>query len=111
MLVSLGMYFFVVQKVHPDHPSDNPNLVFILLAAAVGSAVASFVVKRLFQSRARNESNPALYRSGFIIALVLCEAAGLMGLVAWFVTASPQYYLFLLVAVVAMLLHFPRRAS
>jgi hypothetical protein len=43
------------------------------------------------------------------LALVLSEAAALFGVVVWFVTGSPQYYLFLLIGGGAMVLHFPTR--
>ena len=111
LLLSLGMYFVVIRLVRPEHAVDNPALVRILLVLAAANAAASFLVKKSFQSRAASLNKPVLRRTGFLIALVLCEAAGLLGVVAWFTTASPLYYVFLLIGFVAMLLHFPTRAE
>ncbi|HEV2687940.1 MAG TPA: hypothetical protein VGV35_05275 [Bryobacteraceae bacterium] len=111
LLISLGMYFAVIRMIRPEEPADNPALVRILLVIAAGLAAASFAVKNWFQSRARSENKPALHRAGYLSALVFCEAAAFCGVVVWFVTASPQYYWFLLIGIVAMLLHYPSRTE
>jgi F0F1-type ATP synthase membrane subunit c/vacuolar-type H+-ATPase subunit K len=109
MLISIGMYYVVIRMVTPEQPSDNPILVRILLVGSCGLAVASFAIRKLFESRARVANQSSIRRTGFLLALVLSEAAALFGLVVWFVTGSPQYYLFLLIGGGAMVLHFPTR--
>jgi hypothetical protein len=44
-----------------------------------------------------------------IIAVALCEAVGLFGMMVFFTTASPYYYFFFIVSVIGILLHMPRR--
>jgi F0F1-type ATP synthase membrane subunit c/vacuolar-type H+-ATPase subunit K len=109
MLFSLAMYYLVIRLVRPDQAVENPTLVKILLVLSGASAVASFAIRKYFEARARDARLPALRRTGLIIGLVLCEAAALFGVVVWFTTASPQYYIFLLIGIVAMLLHYPTR--
>ncbi len=102
MAASIAMYFVVAQMVRPQQVQDNPGLVNILLVVAVALVGASFGVKSQFASR-------NLQKAGELIALTLCEAAALLGLVAWFITASPRYWWFLVLGFAADLLHFPTR--
>jgi len=109
MLFSLCMYFVVIRLVRPGQAVENPTLVLVLMVLSAACALASFAVKKWFESRAAGENKPALRRTGFLIALVLCEAAALYGVVAWFTTASPNYYVCLVIGAVGMLLHYPSR--
>lgn len=109
MLMSVGAYYLVARMVPPPQVAPNPILFPVFLALACINAGGSFALKALFEARARRENRPALRRTGFLIALVLCETAALYGVVIWFLTASPYYYVLLLIGGVAMLLHFPGR--
>lgn len=109
MLFSIAMYGVVAQMVHPEAATVTPALVEALLLAAVALVAASFAVKSYFFKRASESSNPAFVRAGELIAFTLCEAAALLGLVAWFVAASPRYYWFLILGAAGQLLHYPRR--
>jgi hypothetical protein len=44
-----------------------------------------------------------------IVAVGLCESVGLFGLMVYFVTTTPYYYVFFIVSVIGILLHMPRR--
>ena len=50
-----------------------------------------------------------MVRAGELVAITMCEAAALFGVVAWFVTATSHYYWFLILGAAGMLLHFPQR--
>jgi hypothetical protein len=111
MLVSIGMYFVVVRLVPPQQATDNPALVNTLLVAALGLVAASFAVKSHFLQRGRDLGKPAFFRMALIVALVLCEAGALLGVVAWFLTGSSRSYWMLLIGFIGMLLHYPPRES
>ena len=93
MVFSIMMYFVVIQRVTPASPQENPTLVYAMLGASIALVVTSFVAKRVAD----------------ILALALCEAAALLGVVAWFVTAWSRSYVFLIVGLAGMLLHYPKR--
>ncbi len=96
MAVSIVMYFIVARVIEPRVTRSDPTLVTVLLVTAVSMVAMSFAVK----SRAQ---------AGRIIALVLCEAAALFGIVVRIVAGSPRYWVFLLLGLVGVLLHYPRR--
>ena len=99
MAMSIVMYFVVIQMVKPTRAQENPTLVTALLIAALVLVAASFPVK----SRLRAQSE----KSALLVALALCEAAALCGLVIWFSTAWPYYYVFLLLGLAGQAMHFP----
>jgi MYXO-CTERM domain-containing protein len=80
-----------------------------MLVMAVALVAVSFPVKNRFQTREREARDPLRENRGFVIALVHCEAAALLGLVVHFVTGSPQYWVLMAIGLVGILLHRPRR--
>jgi hypothetical protein len=109
MLYAIAMYFVVMLLVHPAEPADNPGLVNALIAVALVLVAASFFVKSRFFAQARESSKPGLRQVGQLLALAFCEAAALLGLVAWFITAWPRSYLLVVAGFVGTLLHHPTR--
>ena len=96
-------------KVGAETARDNPTLLYVLAAAALTSVVASFVVKAGFYRRGAERQQPAQVQTGLVIALVLCEAAALMGYVGVMVTWNDYAYLLFALGALGELLHFPRR--
>jgi hypothetical protein len=114
-LVVVGMFFLVTRFSRPDDETvaetggGNTTLLFVLAAAALSSVVASFVLKASFYKRAAGQQQPALLQTGFIVAMVLCEAAVLLGLVGVFMTWNDYAYGLFVLGALGEVLHFPRR--
>ncbi|HEY2012433.1 MAG TPA: hypothetical protein VGH38_02980 [Bryobacteraceae bacterium] len=108
MVASVGMYFVLVQLVTPAHAQENPALVNILLVSALTLVGASFPLKKRIRSQATPGGDPdKAQQSGLLVALALCEAAALCGVVVWFNTAWPYYYVFMLLGLGGQLAHYP----
>ena len=86
-------------------------MVLGLGAAATVCVVLSFGFKRRLYERAVEAQDPAQVQSGLIIALALCEASSLFGLVLAFAFDYPYFFLWFALAIVGMLLHFPRQTD
>ncbi len=84
-------------------------IILGFFAVGLSTVVASFLVKQSFAKKAVREQNPVVLQSGFIIAVILCESAGLFGLIGLFVDGNPLAYLLFVVAASGIVLHFPRR--
>ena len=94
------------------HPEAEDNLgpaVYLFLGPGLAFVAASFWLKRDFYGKAAREQRPELTQTGLILALVLCEAAALLGLLSLLVLGHPYGYLLFAAAAVGFLLHFPRR--
>jgi len=111
MVFSIVMYLVVIRLVPPQAAADNPTLVSALLVVAFSVVAASFLVKFRFFARAAETGNAQFRRAGFLIALVLCEVAALLGVIVWFLTGSSRTSWFLLLGFAGDLLHFPARGE
>jgi hypothetical protein len=102
MLPAIPLYYAVMRMSPPEALAADPTLPNILVPLSVVLAGLSIPIRKLVA-----RSNP---RNAFTLGLVLCEAAALFGMVAWFATGSPRSYYCLLAGAAGMLLHFPRAA-
>ena len=101
--------FFVVTRFAPppEGVRDNPVLLAALLAAAAGLTAASFLIR----NRIGADAPPQRRLTAMTIALAMCEAAAIFGLVVHFTAGSELYWVFLLIGLAGILLHFPREAA
>ena len=113
MVASVLLYFAVVATipttVTPTNPAANAAIERVLVTLAVAYVAISIPAKRWLLAQAKAVDSPRLRGMAFIAPLVLCEAAAVTGLALHFATGSPNYYVFLLLALAGMALHFPRR--
>ena len=93
----------------PLEPSAAMILGFAV--AAVTCVAFSFAFKRRLYERAVEEQNPAQVQSGLIIALALCEASSLFGLVLAFAFDYPYFFVWFALGILGMLLHFPKQTD
>ena len=81
----------------------------LYLAGLLASVLFSQMTLRSFLRRAEAEQNPALVQTGFIIALVVCEAGALLGLVVLFLARSWTAFLLMGISAMMIVLMRPRR--
>ncbi|HEX6186149.1 MAG TPA: hypothetical protein VFZ44_19830 [Pyrinomonadaceae bacterium] len=114
-LITIGLLFLVTRLSRPDDETiaelggGNTTLFFVLAAVALSSVVASFVLKATFYRRAAEQRQPAVLQTGFIVAIVLCESAVLLGLVGVFLTWNDYAYALFALGALGEALHFPTR--
>jgi F0F1-type ATP synthase membrane subunit c/vacuolar-type H+-ATPase subunit K len=112
-LVNVGLFVVVCKVATADSPADAsggvPPLLLVLAALSLAAVAVSFPVKAAFYRRAAERQEPGRLQTGFIIALVLCEVAALLGVVAVFVTLNDYSYLLFALGALGEALHFPTR--
>ena len=102
--------FFVVTRVVQPSIIEGGHIVFwMLMAVGLATFGASFILKYKLQKLAVEKQQPGGVRSAYIIALALCEATGIFGLVAYLMTGMEHYYLFFVLSGFGILLHKPQR--
>lgn len=110
ILMSVGLFFLMTRFIQRPEQSEGGQ-VMVMVLTFLGSVVAllSFVPKRklLNQSVAEQKLEPV--QSAYIVSFAMSEAAALFGLLLFFATADRFYYLMFIVAVLFLLIHFPRR--
>ncbi len=106
-LVSIAVYYVVMRLVRPASPLNDLNVALVLNAVAVVLVGLSFLAKRRMSFRAAKSTSQQAQPFALIIPLAMCDAAALLGLIAWFLTASPLSYYPLLFGFGGVGLHFP----
>ena len=113
-LMTIVLYVLITVFVVPwkdagEEGRDNPTLLLTFAIMGFLAVAASFVLKRHFYGHAVEESNPAKFQIGFIIAEAFCEAAALLGLMGLFITLNKYAYVLFALGALGQLLHFPSR--
>ncbi|HEY0380151.1 MAG TPA: hypothetical protein VGC87_24770 [Pyrinomonadaceae bacterium] len=108
ILATLVVLFVITRLVQP-RPDESGMLFWILLALGVVNLGASFAVKQKILRTAGEQRKPELVPAAYIVALALCESAGIFGLVAHFTTGVKYYYFLFVIAGFGMMLHKPQR--
>lgn len=102
--------FAVMTVLIPSNAhGDDRVLAIVLLGLSLSNLVLSFVLKRSFLAQSVVKQDLALVVKAYIVALALCESAGLFGLLIHFATGSFYFYFAFAVALVGMGLHFPKK--
>ena len=118
LLVSQLLFIAIVVLTKPNlfrfDLSQNPlepsgAMILGFAAAAVTCVVLSFAFKRRLYERAVEAQDPAQVQSGLIIAVALCEASSLFGLVLAFAFDYPYFFLWFALGIIGMVLHFPKK--
>ena len=114
-LVTISLFVLVTRFARPDDETiaemdgGNTMLLYVMAALALSSVAASFVLKASLYKRAAERQQPEQLQSGFIVAMVFCEAAVLLGLVGLFITWNDYAYGLFALGALGEALHFPRR--
>lgn len=124
MLISQFMFFVVIYFAKPqvfefiganngeivrDEPVSYFPIFIVLAVVAVIVFALSFVIKSRLLKYAIDSKNVELVQQAQIVAYALCEAVSLFGMVVAFTVNSRFFFLWFVVGILGMLLHFPRR--
>lgn len=120
LLMSQLMFLLVIFLVKPEvfefdftKPllGENATLTIILFALALVNIALSFIFKRMYLNKAINEQNLELVQTAMIIGAALAETASLFGLVLVFTNSYQYFFIFFIIGIVGILLHFPKRQN
>jgi hypothetical protein len=110
MFFSVVMYYgltlFVGQR---ENVTPNNTLSLALMIVSLSTILVSFIIKNKLLGRAIEQQQPQRVQQAYIVALALAEVPALLGVLDFFATGDRFYYVLIIMAVAAQLLHFPRR--
>ena len=73
------------------------------------AALVSFPIKSKLLSSAIDQQQTAVVQQAYVVAWAITEVGALLSLVDYFLTGNRYYFVGLIIAGCAQLLHFPRR--
>lgn len=109
--MALVTFFLLALFIFERREESDSTLLWILSAASLVLVAASIIIKQKLFTVAVEKQSAAQVQQGQIVAVALCEAAGLFGLLARAVTGTPYFYLPFIIASLGLLLHFPKREA
>jgi predicted permease len=110
MTMSVVMYYvFTRVAERPENAQPNPQLSLALLVGALATTLVSFLIKSKLVGKAIEQRQVQHVQLGYVAAWAVTEIAALLGLVDFFATSHPHFYVLLIIAGIGQLLHFPRR--
>ena len=110
LIASVSLYYlFTLIVQRPRNLQPNETLSLALLGAAVTSILLSFLLKSRLVKRAVEMRQVNAVQQGYITTWAIAEVPALLGMLDFFATGDPHYYVLMIMAAVTQLLHFPRR--
>ena len=118
LLMSQFMFLGVVYSVRPDlfasRPDapllvDEPVIVLVFAALALTNLAISFILRAKAVEHAVTTQDPNYVGTGLIIGCAFCETISILGVVLALAFAYQYFYVWFVVGILGILLHYPRR--
>ncbi|HVF50707.1 MAG TPA: hypothetical protein VNA19_11505 [Pyrinomonadaceae bacterium] len=110
-LMSLAMFFGLTRVLgtEADAESGRETVGWLFPALATLAFLLSFLLKRRMLAQSVERQDMSRVQAGYILAFVLCELSGMLGLLYSFLFGwSPLYYFLFGLSAFGLALHFPR---
>ena len=108
ILMSLG-FLLALASALSIKASANPIISYTLLIIGTSVVAVSVLLKQKIMQQAIDKGSVQSLQSAHVVSLALCESAALLGLFDRLMTGSVTSWFLFGIAVVGMLLHFPRK--
>ena len=105
----VAYYVFTLFAGRPENNQTNSTLSYTFIGIALSAVLISLPIKSKLLNRAIEQQQVQLVQQGYILTWAITEVGALLGIVDFFVTANPLYYVPMIIAGCGQLLHFPRR--
>jgi hypothetical protein len=102
-------FSFSEETFPPEMAVTVNTIAGILAVLALIVFTLSFVLKARFLRLAVRDKKVGIAQSGYILAYALCEAVSLFGLLTVFLLDFQYFFLWFVLGILGLLLHFPRR--
>lgn len=106
--VLCGLIIWLAEREETTAAGD-PLLATVFAFAGLAAIASSVIVKRVFLALATARHKLWQVVRAYLIAFVLCDAAAMLGLIAFFLSRSRLAYVMCAVAALAIAAHRPRR--
>jgi hypothetical protein len=109
LFMSVVGFFVMTFLVPSSAQGDNRVMAMVLIGLSLVNVVLSFVLKRTLLAQSVAKQALGLVQKAYIVALAMCEASAIFGVLIHFVTGSVYYYVAIGVGIIGMVLHFPKK--
>jgi hypothetical protein len=120
LLISQAMFLFVIYMVTPElfifdfsqpYFGKHPIVIVLFAAAAIAVFILSFVLRNQHIRRAVTDQNAGCVQTALVLGCALSEISSLLGVVLALVFDYHYFYFWILLGMIGVLCHFPRRGN
>jgi hypothetical protein len=90
---------------------ENFIVVVIFGFMAIMNLFIGLFLRMQAVQRAIEEQKPSILQTGLILGLAFCESLSILGLVLAFAFNYQYFFLWFILAIIGMLLHYPKRQN
>jgi len=90
---------------------ENLIVVAIFGMMAIMNLFIGLFLRAQAVQRAIDEQKPSILQTGLILGLAFCESLSILGLVLAFAFNYQYFFLWFILAIIGMLLHYPKRQN
>ena len=110
LVMSVVMYYvFTLISGRSENAIPNNTLSLAFIGIGISIVLISFLVKSKLISRAIDQQQVGMVQQAYIVGWAMAEVPALLGMLDFFLTGNPYYYVPMIIAVAGQLLQFPRR--
>lgn len=119
-LLSQSVFFMVLYFAKPElfkfdftKPLFGENFIVVVIFGfiAVTNLFVGLFLRMQAVQKAIDEQTPMTLQSGLILGLAFCESVSILGLVLAFAFNYQYFFLWFILAIIGMFLHYPRRQN
>ncbi|HMF57274.1 MAG TPA: hypothetical protein VK619_13105 [Pyrinomonadaceae bacterium] len=112
-LASIGLFALLTILIRNGaaNTGNRGNAALTLTFTALGAfvVIVSLLMKQKLVARAIEERSLQKLQTAYVVAFAMCEVGALFGLVDFFITGNPYYYLLFVLGVAGLIINFPKR--
>lgn len=118
LLFAQAMFFVVIYFSKPElfnfdfsQPllGENPIMPPVFAILAITNFIISFVMTKRCNEQAIATQNTKYVQTGLVIGCAFCESISLLGMVLAFAFSYQYFFLWFILGIVGIILHFPKR--
>ncbi|MBX3244864.1 MAG: hypothetical protein KF685_10445 [Acidobacteria bacterium] len=107
--VYIGRQTIAAVEAAGTDQQENYLIVMMFAVASLSSFAMSFFLRKKMQEQAEQLQKISYVQTGLIVACALCESISLFGFILAVVFGYKYFFVWFVVGIVGIFLHFPRR--
>ena len=121
LLFSQAMFLIVLFTAKPEVfrfdsaapflSGENSIFVAVFASLAITNLALSFIIKKRCLQPAAEKQETQYVRLGLIIGCAFCESISVMGMILAFAFSYQYFFLWFLLGIIGIVLHFPKRTD
>ena len=109
LMTIVAYYALTIFAGAPQDAEQNSAMSLAFIVIALAAIPLSILIKKKILAQAVEQQRTEVVQQAYIIAWAITEVGALLGLVDFFATGHPHYFVPMIIGALGVILHFPNR--